>query len=183
MKTYAELLPLAKEHPETTDFTALRMGYTLSDQYNPYPFGEHDTSLGKLISENNLDGAIEVIGKMLERNYCDIQTHITATNIYKKLNIEAKANYHVLWVQGLVKSIIDSGDGRSEETACVVISTSEEYAVLNVMGLRPASQRLIRHDGHGFDLLTVVNPENQQHVNIYFNIDIPMRWLERHPRG
>jgi len=177
MATYEELLSLAKEHPETADFGALRLAYTLSDSYNPYAHDTASKEINQLLSVNNLDGAIQVIGTSLDLNYVDIHLHVMAWNMYRKLNVEAKAAYHQLWYVGLAKSIFASGDGRSDKTAFIVISTSEEYAILNALGVRLVRQNLIHQAEHSFDLMQTIKPETGAETGLYFNIDLPWQWL------
>lgn len=59
-------------------------------------------------------------------------------------------------------------DGKSAETAFVVISTDEEDVVLNFLGLRPAGQSLINQNCHS---------RTNEAVIYFFNIDKPFNWL------
>lgn len=77
---------------------------------------------------------------------------------------------------GLMNGIMASGDGESYETAYVVISTSDEYALLNYMGLRSSMQSLQSSGGHSFDVLRSVDSDGVE-KDIYFNIDIPFGHL------
>lgn len=88
---------------------------------------------------------------------------ITATAL-SKLGREPEAQAHVRMYRGLVDSILASGDGRTPGTAFVVISISEEYAVLRVFQLKPARQALL--DG-GIDAFTVSAEGGT--ATIYFN--------------
>lgn len=49
-------------------------------------------------------------------------------------------------------SILQSGDGRSFETAYQVISIAEEYAILETLNLRPGAQTLCSHGEQHFDV-------------------------------
>jgi len=173
--SYSELLSAAKEHPETADFTALRLAFTTTDAYNPNL--SPDPSIGKLFRENKVEAAVEAVGKSLEQNYIKIQTHMMAADVYRKLNLETKVAYHGTWVTGLLRSIFDSGNGRSFETAFVVIETGEEYALLGVLGAQLTRQSLVQHDRHQFDVMDVTNAKTGQALRMYFNIDTPMKWL------
>ena len=72
--------------------------------------------------------------------------------------------------KGLVKSILDSGDGKTQKTAYVVINTSEEYALTEWLGIHVNHQSLImaNNDSPPCDLLT--GTKNGQNVSIYFDI-------------
>ena len=88
---------------------------------------------------------------------------ITATAL-TKLGRAPEAQEHIRMYRGLVDSILASGDGRTPQTAFVVISIAEEYAILRVFQLKPARQALI--DG-GIDAITVEN--DGRTATIYFN--------------
>jgi len=64
-------------------------------------------------------------------------------------------------------------------TAFVVISTDEEYALFNYLGLRPTDQALIKDKGHSYDKMTALDPKTNQSVVYYFNIDKPFNWLDK----
>jgi len=82
-------------------------------------------------------------------------------------------------VQGVLDSILRSGDGRKPETAFQVIALSEEYAVMHHLGLRVAGQSLIHVGEHSYDLLRGVDPQSSGQQEVYFNIDPLMRALDK----
>ena len=61
----------------------------------------------------------------------------------------------------------------------VVISTDEEYALFNVLGLRATDQALVSQNGHSFDRMTASNPKTNETVVYFFNIDKPFNWLSQ----
>jgi hypothetical protein len=83
------------------------------------------------------------------------------------------------WIS-LVDSIVRQGDGKSFETAFQVISVDEEYAVLAVFGLVRVEQSLVEHGGSEFDVLTVRSRKSGNEFQLFFNIDIPKKWLNQH---
>ena len=80
--------------------------------------------------------------------------------------------------EGLLDSIRKSGDGKTSDAAFVVISTDEEYVLLNFLGLRATGQALINEKGHSYDKMTAVDPKTNETVVYYFNIDKRFNWLE-----
>ena len=98
---------------------------------------------------------------------------ITATAL-TKLGRAPEAQEHIRMYRGLVDSILASGDGRTPQTAFVVISIAEEYAILRVFQLKPARQALI--DG-GIDAITVEN--DGRTATIYFNPGAQWRRRDR----
>ncbi len=71
----------------------------------------------------------------------------------------------------LLDSIQNGGDGKTAQTAFVVMSVDEEYTLLRFLGYQMQSQGLEKTEGHTFDVLTVINPKNQETRKLYFNID------------
>lgn len=77
---------------------------------------------------------------------------------------------------GIMQSILASGNGHTYDSAYVVVSTADEYLILNYLELGSKGQSLIYSDGHNYDILNSVDEfENEQEV--YFNIDLPFNHL------
>jgi hypothetical protein len=72
---------------------------------------------------------------------------------------------------GLVKSVLGSGDGKSPETAFVVIAIEEEYSVLATFSLTLVSQALVNLGASAFDRMEVKKRDSDQTVTLYFNVD------------
>jgi hypothetical protein len=75
-------------------------------------------------------------------------------------------------IEGLARSIIASGDGRSPETAMVVIDIQEEYDVMGVLGLRSSRQGLTSHEGRPMDQHTVVGADGGS-FPMFFDVSLP----------
>ena len=84
--------------------------------------------------------------------------------------------------RGLIDSILKSGDGKSEESAFVVIQVAEEYSMLRVLGLRPSIQALIHAQGHSYDRFQTKSNDTGQEVVVFFNVDRPLALLGRELR-
>jgi hypothetical protein len=75
-----------------------------------------------------------------------------------------------------LKSIADSGDGKTPETAFQVIEVHEEYILLHSLGVGvPESQSLLHKKGHSEDEIKYQDPASKQDVTIYFKLDIPAK--------
>jgi hypothetical protein len=55
----------------------------------------------------------------------------------------------------LVKTILSSGDGKSEKTPFIVTKVSDEYSIIDALDLRPTGQALIRKKKKFYDLMNV----------------------------
>ena len=177
---YKELLEKLKKGERDVDFTELRMSYTETDDYDPYG-GDREARQGMFaaINSGKWDDALKHSAKILEKNYVDINGHFGAFAANMRKGDAARADFHKYVFRGLLDSVQSGGDGKSIERAFVVISTDEEYALLNFLGLRSTSQALLNSGGHAYDRLAAVDPETKQTYDFFFQIDIPFGWLGR----
>ena len=176
--SYETLLERVKKQDASVNFQELRLAYTETKQYNPYG-GDREArkAMFTALKAEQYDQALSFSEKTLTANYLDINAHFGAYVANRELGHSEKADYHKNIFQRLLKSVSDSGDGKTMETAFIVISTNEEYALFNVIGLRPTAQALIEDKGHRYDKMTVTDPKNDQSITFYFNIDKPFDWL------
>jgi hypothetical protein len=184
--TYDELVGRAKRGDANVDYLVLRNAYAESPNYDPYA-----GKLGKLQSEmfdayRRADCAA-VIAKaesILAVNFVHVDAHLVASLCHEKLGNEEAMRREREAARGLIGSILKSGDGKSEETAFVVIQIAEEYSMLRLLGLQPSNQSLIHAQGHSYDRFEAKSNDTGQQVVVFFNIDRPLAALDRtlHPQ-
>lgn len=173
-REFQSLLERVKKSDPTVDFAAMRKLQTRLDSYKPYGADVEDRPFA-LVSAGKLDQAKSLAEHVLGLNYLDLEAHMAAATIAEKRGDATAAAHHHYVMNGVLDSIFQSGDGKSLETAFVVITLSEEYAVMSQLGLRVGSQALLNDDaGHSYDQLTGVNPKTQASQEVYFNIDALM---------
>jgi len=172
--SYETLLERVKKHDPAADFTALRLAYADKPPKNS---GDADPklvdSMHSAMRDKMYAKAIEYAEKIIQNKYVDINAHLIASVANKEQGNAEKEKFHRYVAEGLINSIINSGDGKKPETAFTVISTEEEYVILRVYGLMPGSQALLSVDGHYYDKLDATNPKTNEKVTLYFNIDRP----------
>jgi hypothetical protein len=176
--TYEALLEKVKKNDPSVDFKELRLGYTDTREYSPY-VGDSMArkNMFEALKQKDYDKTLANATTMLGSNYLDIMGHFGAFVAHRELGHADLSVYHRWVFEGLLNSIKNSGDGKTPETAFVVISTDEEYALFNYLGLRPQDQALIKEKGHDYDRMTALDPQTNQPVVYYFNIDKPFNWL------
>jgi hypothetical protein len=178
---YADLLEKVKSQDPKADFAALRMAYTETPAYNPYDFEQRDNqqAMRAAMKKKEYEKAVEYVEKVLAKNYLDIEAHYIAARALTELKKEDRAKYHRWVANGLVESILKSGDGKTPATAYKVITTTEEYAVFGVLGIEPGRQALITDKGIKYDQMTGTHRETNKEVTFYFDISKPLGWLEK----
>ena len=177
---YHQLLEKAKKDPDGADYTALRMAYVHSSEYDPFRFdSEAHAILSQAMDMKDLTTALDAVKRLFDGSYLDIHAHMLAVDIYENLRTEKKENFHMKFATGLLDSIMRSGDGTKFDKAFIVISTQEEYALLKVLSLEIIMQSLREENSHQYDVFECPHPHTGKIIEVYFNVDLPMGWLDR----
>ena len=171
---FQALLERVKKSDASVDFARMRQLQTRLDDYKPYGADVEDHPLA-LLGGGNVEGAQLMAKQILAVSYLDMEAHTAAARIAEKRGDKAAAAHHQDVLQGIFDSILKSGDGKTPETAYVVIAISEEYALMAHLGFQVAGQSLLNDDaGHSYDLIQGINPETKATREVYFNIDAMM---------
>ncbi|HEX8368039.1 MAG TPA: DUF4919 domain-containing protein [Pyrinomonadaceae bacterium] len=179
-KDYEDLLGKLKKGDTNIDFKKLRFAFTETKNYSPYGNRSEDgEKMSQAFREKNYKDALKSAEKVLETSYVDINAHFIAAVASKEAGNNEKFEFHKKVYLGLINSIINGKDGKSAKTAFEVIYVPEEYALLNYLGYRRGSQTLVNENGSKFDVLTVTNPENNETLKLYFNIDTVWKGYEK----
>lgn len=177
---YPVLLARVKNFDKTVDFKALRLAYTKTPDYNPYGRdNSRDEAMGNALGEKKFEEAIRIAQTVLEKNYVHIFAHFVSRIAYRELGDQKKYEYHHFVTNGLIQSILRSGTGQDPEGALLVISTDEEYMILNVIGLKSKMQSTLKVADQTYDKLSIVDRKTGDAGEIFFNVTIPFGWLSR----
>jgi len=161
------------------EYLNLRLNYSKSPEYNPYDSELYEIikECDKLIDAGKFNEAIEKAKIGLKKDKYNIQLLVCMASVYRAIgDVENADRYRRLW-SGLGSSILAGGDGKSAKSAFTVISVDEEYAVLQALKLRPVGQKHIIIDGVNFDVHKVKKEGADTEFDLYFNIDVPFKWL------
>ena len=163
----------------SSDFFTLRMAFTHTKEYSPYGSDLADSlkRVSELIDSLKYDSAISALNRIQKIEYVNIPSHLYFGYIYNQLGDSAKSKFHYYIYEGLLNSIYQSGDGRTPQTGYIVISTKEEYQFLNWFDLQFHRQSLIDKDDYSFDLMRVTDPNTDEELEIYFNIELAISRL------
>lgn len=178
--SYDELLAQAKRGDPATDYQALRYAFAASPAYQPYggPAMALKQPMFEALRAGDCAKATALAAKILDIVYVNIDAHIIGDLCDRRLNRIADADAHRRAAQGLLRSILASGDGKAPATAYVVIGVDEEYSLLAALGYRTEHQSLVREAGHSYDRMDVVKRDGAKST-FFFNVDLPLGTLQR----
>jgi Domain of unknown function (DUF4919) len=178
--SYDDYVAQVKAGKLDIDYTAFRLAYAASPKYAPY--GAVRTLMGqmkKAYTAGDCPAAMRHAKEVFEVNFVQIDAHMVTAVCQEKAGNEDEAQRaHAMFI-GLVKSVLESGDGKSLETAFVVIAIDEEYSVMGALSLLPVRQALVHHRGSAFDRYEAKKRDSGQQVTLYFNVDRPQAQLAR----
>lgn len=173
---YRDLTKRVKAGDFGVDFRALRLACIKSSYCSPRGKPEDLAALGRAEAEHQYDKAVVIAESMIDQGFVNIEVHASCANAYAKLNKPELAKFHRDVTTALMRSILNSGDGKSKETAFEVICTREEYVILSSRGLpyygsAVTSFRELVDGRHKYERWEVHDPKTHQGVVMFFNID------------
>jgi hypothetical protein len=180
-KTYEQLVAQAESGDPATDFTALRMAYAQSADYDGYGMASDGQRQAFIDAANAEDcpKAITFSEALLKADYTYPLVHLVRAVCFDKQGNAAHAQLEGAIFKGLTNSILASGDGKSTATAYVVVTMAEERFVLMHFDLDEKLQALVTEGGHNYDRIDGVNEKTGAKESLYFNVDAMFGSLTR----
>jgi hypothetical protein len=170
---------LAEEH-QAIDFSAASAYFKeLRESYAKNQEGiiswTNDTEREELLKiyKSDPEKFLQASKTWLEQCPVDAQVHMMRASVLSKMGKFKDSIRHRNFFYGLMASIVNSGDGKTKETAFKVIAIEEEYTLLNFMGAEMKSQSL---QGN-YDVMEVKLDEGD--TTIYFDISTHLEALEK----
>jgi hypothetical protein len=154
------------------DYKSFRESFIESKQFKiasekSTEFRELKKEMYRQMSESKYDSIIATTKKMLSIDYTNMTAHKILRQTYKIVGDTINAKKHKKIQFGLLKSIVNNGDGKSCENGWSVIQISEEYFILNMLGVELETQSIA---GGICDRMEVVNENGEKKV-YYFEIN------------
>jgi len=169
---YEAMLERVKKGDLDVDFRTLRYAYAASAGERSDRGAVNDLvgAMFRAYKAKDFDGAIETAQRILATNYLDIDAHVICDLSYRMLSNTISAEPYHEMASRLLRSIYESGDGTTPETAYEVIAVREEYSFLNAMGLTPLGQTLMMRDGRSFDAIEAANNATGETRTVFFTL-------------
>lgn len=169
---YSRLVDRLKAGDRSVNFTEFRMAFTETAAYTGTMMGVY-RPLWNALNMKDFEGALEVADAVFQRNYAEPNAHMVASIAHRELGRPDEAQFHRFIADGLLKSIISQGDGKTPETAYQVIDISEEYALFRAMNLTPRGQSAAppAEGQPAMDRMTVVDNRTKEQRVMYFSVE------------
>jgi hypothetical protein len=176
--TYQRLAARLRAGDVAIPFDSLRFGFAATASYDPYGVdGDRRKAMFAALDRGDHRAARAMADSALADSYVDPFAHLVAGIAAGAVDDSAAAAFHGAVFRGLLDSIRERG-GRTPDSAMVVISVDEEYALLEALGLRREMQGLGECGGRACDILDVVDRSGGKRT-LYFDVSIPKAWLDR----
>lgn len=170
---YEQLAARVRRGDKTVNFRDLRMAYTETLDYESYDASEAHESMLAALDDKRYPAALQLASSVLNRDFVDIDAHYASYVAYRELGDQERAAFHKQVVDGLLRSIADSGDGKSVDSAFVVIEPREEMLVWQFLGAGEPTVSSLEKNGHHFDVLKGQDARTFRTVTYFFNVDKP----------
>jgi hypothetical protein len=176
---YASLVARAKAGDNKLDYNQLRAEAVYAEGWNFY-----DKTSGLLQQANvaakgkDCATALEKTEEVIKIDFTNDAAHDLRSDCLKQTGDRAQASIEAGIAKGLIHSLMDSGDGRTEKTAYVVGSQREEMDVLanRHIQIRARQTELRGADGRYYDVIQGIAVTSDGHIidatvhDVYFDI-------------
>lgn len=154
------------------DYTALRLAYAFTDQYDPYAVHTRAPVADALKAMNAGDCAMALkkSDELLKTDFTIVALHVMRNTCFMRMKDQAKADLSLAIARGLVASLSTNADGRSRETAYAVVSQREESFVLFESDVAVTTQSTIKANGRVYDVVNGRVRKTGQPTTMWFNI-------------
>jgi hypothetical protein len=172
---YAGLTKRATEGDKSVDFTALRSAYPYTDQWDP--FGNKTAALldQAVAASRGKDcaTALEKLGEVLKLDFTIDAAHALRSDCLADGGSGSASKIESGIADGLIHSLMNSGDGNTEGTAYVVMTEREEMDVLanRHLVLKVRQTQVRGNNGHFYDEVQATSGRSGENLQtVYFDV-------------
>jgi tetratricopeptide (TPR) repeat protein len=159
------------------DWFMLYYGTAFSGDYNPYETNQDVNDMVMKLTEGTPDVALCTAAlSMVKKDFTRFRLYFPLIDLLIKSGDFDQAHTLAYTFYCLTRAILASGDGKSAQTAYIVVSVPDEYMILGMNGYQLKQQALLSEKGHWFDTMTCTRDGGATDT-IWFNIDKPYSQL------
>lgn len=149
---YSEYVKSLESGNTDIDYKDFRFSFIKSEQFSLA--SQKSKEITQLISrmeeqmkQLNYEEIISLAKQILSIDYTNMMAHKILSQTYDMIDDAQNAQKYETIQMGLLKSIIQNGDGKSCATAWAVIQVSEEYFILEMLGVELKRQSIVSTSG------------------------------------
>jgi len=171
---YSKTVKLLEKGKTDIDYSKFRNDFLFSSQFRIAKEKRNEISKAlkkilKNIDKSDYDKVIIEAEKILDIDYTNMKAHKYLRQTYKILNDTINSKKHKKIQFGLLRSILGSNDGKTCDSAWNVIQISEEYFILEMLGVKLLTQQI--ESGENFcDKMETENDNGDKKI-YFFNIE------------
>ena len=155
------------------DFRVLYYGTLFTSSYSPYARPEKNDTLTAIFTSDTVTvddfrTIIRLESKILEKFPFNIWDLSVLSFSYHNTGDTVQYNNTSFKLNMVVRTILSTGDGRTEETAWHVISVDHEYDLLNLLGLSFGGDQALTKGGCDY---LKVKPNEFDIEGLYFDVN------------
>jgi hypothetical protein len=166
------------------DWQAFRMAALTGGVNGGFDWQKQRNEVFQELDAQKNDEALAGARRIIDHNMTNPEGHLLAMAALQRLGKDEYSKNERAIVTAILKSITDTGDGKSPATAWVTVDPSEEYFVIStIFGAEPKAQALVQQNGHAYDRMTITDQDNKEQV-LWFNTDASMEAMASamHPK-
>lgn len=163
----------------TVDWREFRLDAAVASVNGSFDWQSVRNSCFQALHEGKNDAVLAGAEMIVAHNMASADGHMLLLLAQQKLGHQDEALKQDAILKAIVKSILDSGDGKSAATAWFTVDPSEEYFLIGAyLGDTPKAQALVNQNGHSYDRMTVVDRDGKEQV-LWFNTDTDLQLMDR----
>jgi len=180
-QAYDAIVERIKARGFQSDYTLLRNEYVNTSLYNPFDSHQRDAvrAMFEALDANELKKCVKQANEVLDVNFTNLSAHAGAAICFGKLDDSDEQEMHSRIYDGLIGAIAATGNGKSPQSAFVVISVDEIYDFLQSQDLEVVTQKLQDSGGRKFDVMSVRDPRTSRNFDVYFDISAEQTYFAK----
>lgn len=173
-----------REKPARFDFMQFRVTYAQTSQYDPIgkdALRELNSLAYTALHESDPEraqGALFAYQAMVSTHLANIDVVMQALSLARQDKRFGKPAFFEWMRDGLIKTVMISGDGYTLQGAYDIVTLNEETILLSRLGLKPLESRAVKEGFVYYTMHDVLDVNTDERRTVFVNTTIPMKYLE-----